>query len=297
MGNHAHQTTHLSRIAAGWCPLCSWWRLWCTACSGWLCWTTWCSCLPATGATYGRPCMCTGQRTVSVGGLRSCIMCCSTCSACVALHFDARGTITLSRSVYSVACMVAQCMLVVMSRCPELRSNPCCVSRLKCACVAVCRLPGDAPHGAHVLCSVRGGGVLHRHAVPGEEQPLGWRWAHSRKQAGMHTLTHPKPCRPALTSSKCCREEHCTWLQLVCQAAAALTMPGKQQPPPTTCSCCSLCCLQSISDCDSNPLTRNYLSSPVPIASFKILALKMVMVIVSTVLDTVPQAQPIVSRG
>lgn len=58
-----------------------------------------------------------------------------------------------------------------------------------------------------------------------------------------------------------------------------------------------MCCLQSISDCDSNPLTRNYLSSPVPIASFKILALKMVMVIVSTVLDTVPQAQPIVSRG
>jgi hypothetical protein len=58
--------------------------------------------------------------------------------------------------------------------------------------------------------------------------------------------------------------------------------------------CAVLCCLQSISDCTLNPLTRDHLASPVAITNLKTMGLKMVMVVVSTGLAVLGRTQVIV---
>lgn len=71
----------------------------------------------------------------------------------------------------------------------------------------------------------------------------------------------------------------CSWLRLL--------QCGMLTPIP-------LSWLQSVADCDLNPLTRNYLASPAASASIKMLALKMIVVITSACLDELPKVQPVV---
>jgi hypothetical protein len=52
--------------------------------------------------------------------------------------------------------------------------------------------------------------------------------------------------------------------------------------------------MMSISDCDLNPLSKTLLASPQPIVSFKVLLCKMVCVLVSAILDGLPDVQIIV---
>lgn len=52
-----------------------------------------------------------------------------------------------------------------------------------------------------------------------------------------------------------------------------------------------LLCLQAVSECDLNPLARNYLASPVAIDSLKAVCVKMLLVVVSAALDSFAKAQ------
>lgn len=52
--------------------------------------------------------------------------------------------------------------------------------------------------------------------------------------------------------------------------------------------------MQSVSDCDLNPLTRNHLASPVAVTGIKTMALKMVMVVVSTTCTELGKAQSVI---
>eukprot|EP00877_Chromochloris_zofingiensis_P002525 jgi/Chrzof1/12273/Cz06g28080.t1 len=50
----------------------------------------------------------------------------------------------------------------------------------------------------------------------------------------------------------------------------------------------------SVSYCDLNPMTRNYLASPVAVDSFKILCLRMLLVIVNSMMSELPRVQVII---
>ena len=52
--------------------------------------------------------------------------------------------------------------------------------------------------------------------------------------------------------------------------------------------------LQSIGDCDLNPMCRDHLASPTAVANFKMLALKFVLVICATCLDKYQSIQVII---
>jgi threonine/homoserine/homoserine lactone efflux protein len=51
--------------------------------------------------------------------------------------------------------------------------------------------------------------------------------------------------------------------------------------------------LQTLTNCDLNPLTRDHLASPMPVTGLKVVILRILMVLVSTCLADIGRAQTV----